>query len=43
MNFDYYQEQFEEVVKRLDKTVLDKKGIELQTGIWFFSSPVLMK
>lgn len=37
MNFDYYLEQFEKAAKAFDKKIPDKKGIEIQTGIWLDS------
>lgn len=37
MNFKLYLYEFEKAAESLDKKVLEKKGIQIQTGIWLDS------
>lgn len=37
MNFEFYLDNFEKAAKSLDKKLLEKKDIQIQTGIWLDS------
>ena len=37
MDFKYYLDEFEKAAKLLDKKVINKKDIQIQTGIWLDS------
>lgn len=34
MNFEFYLDEFEKATKSLDNKSLEKKGIQIQVGIW---------